>query len=175
MIRVARVLSGAALERSVDDTVFLDHDLRHRRRIVLRGASGTEFLLDLAQAAVLSDGDALILEDGRIVAVKAAAEPLAEIVADDPAALARIAWHIGNRHLPAAISADRLLIRRDHVIEEMVRGLGARVRHVDEPFEPEGGAYAHGQAGGAGGRDHRQEDHDGPSASASHHDEQHRG
>jgi urease accessory protein len=161
MIRVARVSSGAARERSIDDTVFLDHDLRHRRRIVLRGEGGTEFLLDLAEAGVLGDGDTLILEDGRVVAVKAAVEPLAEIVADDPAALARIAWHIGNRHLPAAISADRLLIRRDHVIEEMVRGLGAQVRHVDEPFEPEGGAYVRAHAAGPAGQDHHaHDDHD---------------
>jgi urease accessory protein len=146
MIRVARVLAGAARTQAADDTVRLDHDLRHRRRIALRGERGAEFLLDLPEATVLRDGDALLLEDGRIIAVTAAPEPLAEIAASDAAALARIAWHIGNRHLPAAIFADRLLIRRDHVIEEMVRGLGARVRQVDEPFEPEGGAYPHGHA-----------------------------
>jgi urease accessory protein len=173
MIRVARVLSGAAGASAADDTVVLDHDLRHRRRIALRGEGGTEFLLDLPEATVLRDGDALVLEDGRTVAVRAAPEPLAEIIADDPPALARIAWHIGNRHLPAAISAGRLLIRRDHVIEEMVRGLGATVRHVDAPFEPEGGAYAlghaHHDAGIAGPQeehDSRSHDHDAPSHDA---------
>lgn len=167
MIRVARVLSGAARAQAADDTVLLDHDLRYRRRIALRGTRGTEFLLDLAEATVLRDGDALLLEDGRIIAVSAAAEPLAEIAAGDAAALARIAWHIGNRHLAAAIFADRLLIRRDHVIEEMVRGLGARVRHVDEPFEPEGGAYAHGHAHGSGDDQHDGDhDHGGHAKSA---------
>jgi urease accessory protein len=144
MIRVSRVLPAAARTHPASDTVLLDHDLRHRRRIALRGGAGTEFLLDLPEAAVLRDGDALLLEDGRIIAVKAAPEALTEITLDDPTALARIAWHIGNRHLAASILPGRLLIRRDHVIEEMVRGLGARVRHVEEPFEPEGGAYAHG-------------------------------
>jgi urease accessory protein len=146
MNRVARVLSGAAPATAPDDAVELDHDLRHRRRIALRSEGGIDFLLDLPKAAVLRDGDRLFLEDGRSIAVRAAPEPLAEIRAADAAALARVAWHIGNRHLPAAIAADRLLIRRDHVIEEMVRGLGARVRHVTEPFEPEGGAYGHEHA-----------------------------
>jgi urease accessory protein len=162
MIRVARVLSGAARTQAADDAVLLDHDLRHRRRIALRGDGGAEFLLDLPEATVLRDGDALLLEDGRIIAVRAAPEPLAEIAAGDAAALARIAWHIGNRHLAAAILADRLLIRRDHVIEAMVRGLGGRVRHVDEPFEPEGGAYAHGQGEATGaerGHHHQHQDH----------------
>jgi urease accessory protein len=148
MIRVAEILSGGARLRAADDTVALDHDHRHRRRIALRGEHGLEFLLDLPEAAVLRDGDALLLDDGRTVAVRAAPEPLAEIAVDDPAALARIAWHIGNRHLAASVFADRLLIRRDPVIEAMVRGLGARGRPVDAPFEPEGGAYAggHGHA-----------------------------
>jgi urease accessory protein len=162
MIRVTRVGSGAALTQAADDSVLLDHDLRHRRRIALRGERGTEFLLDLPEATVLRDGDALILADGRVVLVKAAPEPLTEIIAADPAALARIAWHVGNRHLPAAIFTGRLLIRRDHVIEEMVRGLGASVRHVDEPFEPEGGAYPHGQAHANAAGDDHDHHHDAP-------------
>jgi urease accessory protein len=144
MTRVARVLSGTSRPPTRDDAVELDHDLRHRRRIALRSEGGIDFLLDLPEATLLRHGDTLLLEDGRSIEVRAAAEPLAEIRANGAAALARVAWHIGNRHLPAAISADRLLIRRDHVIEEMVQGLGATVRHVSEPFEPEGGAYGHG-------------------------------
>ena len=157
MIRVARLLSAAPPGHVPDDTVQLDHDLRHRRRIGLRSEGGIEFLLDLPEATLLRDGDSLVLEDGRSIAVRAAAEPLAEIRATDAAALTRVAWHIGNRHLPAAISAERLLIRRDHVIEDMVRGLGGRVRHVTEPFEPEGGAYAHGH--GPGANAHRGQGH----------------
>jgi urease accessory protein len=180
MIRVARIESAGARSQAANDTVLLDHDLRHRRRIALRGELGAEFLLDLPEATVLRDGDALVLEDGRMIAVKAAPEPLAEVAAADPAALARIAWHIGNRHLPAAIFADRLLIRRDHVIEEMVRGLGASVRHVDAPFEPEGGAYGHGHAHATGAedghgrhRDHGQQDHTADTGLASDHEHGH--
>src|SRR5437762_6674009 len=105
MSRATRVGSCAALRQPADDAVLLDHDHRHRRRIALRSEHGNEFLLDLPEATVLRDGDTLILEDGRAVTVKAAPEPLAEIVAADPVALARIAWHIGNRHLAAAIFA----------------------------------------------------------------------
>jgi len=155
MNSVVRVLSVAAPATGPDDAVELDHDLRHRRRIALRSEGGIDFLLDLPEAIVLRDGDRLLLEDGRSIAVRAAPEPLAEIRAADAAALTRVAWHIGNRHLPAAIAADRLLILRDHVIEEMVRGLGARVRHVTEPFEPEGGAYGHGHAQPASDHAHR--------------------
>ena len=99
-------------------------------------------MLDLPQATALQNGDGLLLEDGRVVLVKAAPEPLAEIRAAGAAALTRIAWHLGNRHCPAALGADAILIRRDHVIEQMVEGLGATVTHVEAAFEPEGGAYA---------------------------------
>lgn len=161
MIRVSRVLPADHRASAADGIVVLDYDLRRRRRIVLYGEHGDEFLLDLPEATVLRDGDWLVLEDGRTVAVKSAPEPLAEISAGDPVVLARLAWHVGNRHLQAAILPGRLLIHRDHVIEEMVRGLGATVRHVDEPFEPEGGAYSHGHAHtGAGEHDPDRGGHD---------------
>ena len=97
-----------------------------------------------------------MLEDGALVAVEAAAEPLAEVTAE-PAALARLAWHVGNRHTPAEIGDGRLLIQRDHVIEDMLAKLGAAVRHVRAPFRPEGGAYGHGRTHGHhhGGADRR--------------------
>ena len=120
------------------DTVTLAFDDRFRRRIRLTGDHGTEFLLDLAEAAVLRDGDGLKLEDGGVIGVRAAAEDLAEITGEN---LSRVAWHIGNRHLPAEIGAGRILIRDDHVIVDMLIGLGARVRRVRAPFNPEGGAY----------------------------------
>jgi urease accessory protein len=109
----------------------------------MTGENGVEFLLDLAETTTLKDGDGIVLEDGRIVEVRAANEPLAEITARSPAQLVRFAWHLGNRHLPAALSGNRLLIRRDHVIEDMLESLGANVRHVEAPFDPEAGAYAH--------------------------------
>ncbi len=112
----------------------------------MTGEEGLAFLLDLAGATPIRDGDGLELEDGRIVAVEAAAEPLTEITAADPPHLVRLAWHLGNRHLPTQLNGDRLLIRRDHVIEEMLVKLGATVIHVEAPFDPEGGAYGHGHS-----------------------------
>lgn len=125
----------------VRDTVTLDYDDRHRRRRRYTGERGLCFLLDLPEAAVLRDGDGLALEGGGFVLVRAAPEPLVEVTAETPQRLARLAWHLGNRHLPTRIEAGRLLIRDDHVIVEMLRGLGASVRRVSEPFDPEGGAY----------------------------------
>lgn len=130
------------------DTVVLDYDRRTRRRIALTGRKGLAFLLDLAEAPVLRAGDGLKLEDGRIVEVAAAPEALLEITCSDERALARVAWHLGNRHLATEIDARTLHIRADHVIAEMARGLGASVRSVERPFNPEGGAYGHGAVQG---------------------------
>lgn len=143
MIRAEKILPAQTWPHAASDRVVLDFDHRHRRRIAMTGEQGAAFLLDLAEAVALRDGDGIVLEDGRIIEVRAADEPLAEITAADLAHLVRLAWHIGNRHLPAALSADRLLIRRDHVIEHMLEGLGATVRHVEAPFDPEAGAYSH--------------------------------
>ena len=126
------------------DTVVLDFDDRHRRRMAMTGTRGLEFLLDLENAVALRGGDALVLEDGRLIEVVAAPEPLIEIRGTDPQHLVRVAWHLGNRHLPTQIMPKGLRIRRDHVIEAMVKGLGARVIEIEAPFDPEGGAYAGG-------------------------------
>ncbi|MEM6664975.1 MAG: urease accessory protein UreE [Pseudomonadota bacterium] len=127
------------------DSVVLSFDDRHRRRMVMTGENGTAFLLDLADATALADGNGLVLEDGRVVAVRAAAEPLLEITCRDQAHLVRVAWHLGNRHLPTQLLDDRLRIRTDHVIADMARGLGADVTEISAPFQPEGGAYGHGR------------------------------
>jgi len=124
----------------------LDFDDRHRRRMAMTGTRGLEFLLDLETAVALRGGDALVLEDGRVVEVVAAPEPLVEIRGADPLHLVRVAWHLGNRHLPTQIMPKGLRIRRDHVIEAMVTGLGARIIEIEAPFDPEGGAYAGGHA-----------------------------
>src|SRR5919199_2508898 len=154
MLRVMNVLaSGAWPSAQAADSVTLDFDDRHRRRLVMTGARGLRFLLDLPEAAVLRDGDGLVLEDGRIVRVEAAPERLAEIRCASAAELARVAWHLGNRHLPTQILGDRLRIREDHVILDMVRRLGAEIQHLDAPFDPEGGAY-HGHSHGHDGHDH---------------------
>lgn len=144
MLRAVSYLAGPEASGPVDDEVTLDFDQRHRRRVSMTGVRGLEFLLDLPHARRLRHGDALILDDGRRVRVKAAPEPLAEIRATSAGELVRIAWHLGNRHLPVMLAPDRICIRRDHVIEEMVQLLGATVAHVEAPFDPEGGAYAGG-------------------------------
>ncbi len=128
---------------SAIDHVALDADERHRRRIALTGEHGTQFLLDLPHAAALRDGDGLVLEDGAIVRVAGKPEPLVEIAAASVHELARLAWHIGNRHTDLQVRGDTLRIRRDHVLEDMLRGLGARLTPIEAPFDPEPGAYGH--------------------------------
>jgi urease accessory protein len=125
------------------DRVVLDADERHRRRITLMGEGGISFLLDLPRATALKDGDGLVLDDGTIVRVAGKPERLVEIAAASPHELARLAWHIGNRHTDVQVIGDKLRIRRDHVLEEMLRGLGARLTPVEAPFDPEQGAYGH--------------------------------
>jgi urease accessory protein len=167
MIRATRVLGQHRWTQAAADSIVLDFDDRHRRRMAMTGTRGLEFLLDLENAVALRGGDALVLEDGRLIEVVAAPEPLIEIRGSDPQHLVRIAWHLGNRHLPTQIMPKGLRIRRDHVIEAMVKGLGARVIEIEAPFDPEGGAYAgggHAHAAeadphGHGGHDHSSHDH----------------
>ena len=122
------------------DRVALDAGDRHRRRIALKGRGGTEFLLDLDEAVALRDGDGIVLDDGAIVLVAGEPEPLLELAAQTPRAFVQLAWHLGNRHTDVQIIGDRLRIRRDHVLEEMARGLGARLAAIEAPFDPETGA-----------------------------------
>jgi urease accessory protein len=132
------------------DEILLDYEDRHRRRIVLRGQGGHEFLVDLREVPDLRDGDGIALNSGGTVLVRAAPEPLMEIHAHDAIHLTRIAWHIGNRHLAAEITGHSLRIRADHVIAAMVEGLGGHVHLVKAPFNPEGGAYGAGRVQGHG-------------------------
>lgn len=146
--RVVDILPSSGWSKAPIDTVVLDYEDRFRRRIVLRGKSGTRFMLELSEPTLLKDGDGLKLDNDAIVAVEAAAEDLAEITCDGDAALIRVAWHLGNRHLPTQIMAGKLRIRQDHVIIDMVEKLGANVRLVKASFQPEGGAYGHGSVQG---------------------------
>ena len=160
MIRATKIHPQHSwIETTAADTVVLDFDDRHRRRVAMTGTRGLEFLLDLEDAIALRGGDALVLEDGRLIEVVAAPEPLIEIRGSDPHHLVRVAWHLGNRHLPTQIVGKGLRIRRDHVIEEMVKGLGARVIEIEAPFDPEGGAYAGGGHAAHAAPDHRNHDH----------------
>ena len=125
-------------------TVTLTFHDRHRRRIRLVTDKGEAFILDLPQTARLVEGDGLRLAEGGWIRVCSADEPLLEIACETPAQLARIAWHLGNRHLPVQIVGDRIRLRDDHVIAAMVEGLGVAPRRLKAPFEPEGGAYGLG-------------------------------
>jgi urease accessory protein len=171
MIRATQVRSAHRWTEAPADTIVLDFDDRHRRRMAMTGTRGLEFLLDLENAVALRGGDALVLDDGRLIEVVAAPEPLLEIRGSDPQHLVRVAWHLGNRHLPTQIMDKGLRIRRDHVIEAMVKGLGARVIEIEAPFDPEGGAYAgsgHSHAAEAEPHGHAAHDH---SSHDHHHDE----
>ena len=181
MIRATQVREQHRWAEPPADTIVLDFDDRHRRRMAMTGTRGLEFLLDLENAVALRGGDALVLDDGRLVEVVAAPEPLTEIRCNDPQHLVRVAWHLGNRHLPTQIMAKGLRIRRDHVIEAMVKGLGARVIEIEAPFDPEGGAYAaafhaHGEASShahAEASAHAHASHDHAAHDHGHHDHGH--
>jgi urease accessory protein len=144
MLRATTVIRKAAVKpERVADTVTLDHEGRSRRRIALKGEGGLDFLLDLDRPAALNDGDAVKLEDGRLVQVRAAPQRLVEVRAENPLRLMRAAWHIGNRHVPTELAADAIYIEDDHVLVEMARGQGCSVSPVTRPFQPERGAYEH--------------------------------
>ncbi len=143
--------SGATAGKAV-----LAHDERHLRRRAIELAEGGKVLVDLPEPVTLADGDRLVLEDGRQIEIGAAPEELHDIRARDAVHLAELAWHIGNRHLAAAIETGRILILRDHVIKAMLEGLGATVTDVVGPFTPVRGAYSgHGHS-----HDHDPHDHD---------------
>ena len=125
------------------DRVVLDAGDRNRRRIVMRGEKGTEFLLDVAKPVSLRDGDGLVLDDGSIILVSGEKEQLIEISADSALDAVRLAWHLGNRHTDVQIVGDKIRIRRDHVLEDMLRGLGAKLIPLEAPFDPEPASPSH--------------------------------
>ena len=124
------------------DRVVLDASERQRRRLVLTAERGTTLLLDLPHATTLKDGDGLVLDDGAVVRVIGKPEPLHEIAAANAVELARLAWHLGNRHTDVQLIGGRLRIRRDHVLAAMLERLGAQVTAIEAPFDPESGAYS---------------------------------
>ena len=127
---------------AADDVITLDETARHRRRVAMISDGGIAFLLDLPEARLLRHGEGLVLDDGRVIEVRAAPEPLYTVTATDADHLLRLAWHLGNRHCPAEIHVERILIRRDHTLAAMLVGLGARIEDIEAPFDPEAGAYS---------------------------------
>jgi urease accessory protein len=145
MHRVTSIKSaGQWPAASATDRVVLDASDRNRRRIVMTGERGTQFLLDFAAPVTLRDGDGLVLDDGAIVLVHGAPEKLIEVSAGSALDTVRLAWHLGNRHTDVQIVGDKIRIRRDHVLEDMLRGLGAHLTPLDAAFDPEPAAPSHG-------------------------------
>ena len=154
MRRATKVLARGEWQESVA-TVSLTYDDRYRRRTLLTDTAGGDVLLDLEKPRVLQHGEGLVLDGGGVIAVVAADEPVADIHTHSVAETARIAWHIGNRHIPVQVLKDGgLRIRDDHVLVEMIEGLGAHVHRAMAPFSPEGGAYSDEAKG------HPRHDHD---------------
>ncbi len=153
--------SPAVADAAASVAVTLNYDQRRRSRQRLRLDTGEEVALHVPRGTVLRDGDRLRAEDGTIVAVRAAPEPLSSAETDDPLLLARAAYHLGNRHVPLQIAPGQLRYQHDHVLDELARGLGLEVQAALAPFQPEGGGYGHGARGAAGhGHDHAPHDHD---------------
>jgi len=170
MARVVKIVApGAAAGKPTIDTVILTPEQRRAPRGSVTGVKGTRVDFDLAEPVALRMGDLLLLDDGNLVEVVAEPEPLIEARAQDLTALARLAWHLGDRHVPVQLFPNRLRVRRDPAIEALLARLGAKTVAIEAPFDPEGGAYAAGAQGHhrAHGHDHHDHDHH------DHHDHDH--
>lgn len=171
MQRATSVLAAADRQgRAIVDTVILDYTQRSARKIAITGVKGGAFEIDLHEPRRLRTDDLLLLEDGRLVEVVAAPEPLIEARAADLAALARLAWHLGDRHVPVQVLNNRVRARGDPAVETLLKSLGAKVTLIEAPFEPEGGAY---EASHAHGHDHAHDHGHGHHHGHSHHHHDH--
>lgn len=168
MIRANFISAKGAWQAKPADSILLEFQARQAQHGVMKTTNGLEFLVDLPQTVMLRGGDALVLEDGRLIEIVAAAEQLSEIRVGEPRDLARLTYHLGNLHVPVQILANRLRIREDHRLEELGRALGGKIAHIEAPFDPEGGAYSgpaveeghvHGPDCGHDHHDHAGHDH----------------
>jgi urease accessory protein len=190
MIRATSLVRRPAVKAErVVDTLALDHASRQGRGGALKGEGGLEFLLDLERGSAIEDGDAVKLEDGRLVQIKAMPEKLIEITTDNPSRLMKVALHLGNLHVQTEITADALYVAYDPGLIELARGLGATATPVDRPFRPERGAYeghvhgpdcghshAHGHDDAHSHHDHHGHAHEhGQKHDHAHHDHAHHG
>ena len=163
MPRAFAVLAAShRLDRPVVDTVILDYAQRSAQKVMVTGIKGCSVTIDMDEPVRLRTDDLLLLDDGTLVEVVAAPEPLIEARLAEVAALARLAWHLGDRHVPVQVLANRIRAQRDPAIETLLKSLGAKLTTIEAPFEPEGGAHAssHAQA----------HDHDHDHAHGHHHD-----
>ena len=162
MPRATSVIAAADRhDRPLVDTVILDYAHRSTQKITVTGVKGGAIEIDLHQPARLRTDDLLLLEDGSLVEVVAAPEPLIEARATDVAALSRLAWHLGDRHILLQVLPSRIRARRDDAIEALLKSFGAKTTAIEAPFEPEGGAYAssHGHSHAHPGHGHHNHDH----------------
>ncbi len=142
MPRIVKVLAAERADGiTIVDTVVLNLEERRLQRGAFVGASGTRYDIELVEPVLLRMGDVLLTEEGRLVEVVAEAEPLIEVRSRDIDELARLAWHLGDRHVPVEVFMHRLRLRRDPAIERMLAALGVKVVAIEAPFNPEGGAY----------------------------------
>jgi urease accessory protein len=169
MHRVVRVVAAAPDESRVIDSVILTPEQRRAPRGSVTGVKGTQLTFDLAEQVALRAGDLLQLDDDNLIEVVAEPEPLIEARVKDLTALARLAWHLGDRHVPVQLFANRLRVRREPAIEALLARLGAKVVAIEAPFDPEGGAYAPVHEHHHHGHDHRH-DHDHHRHDHDHHD-----
>jgi urease accessory protein len=139
--------------------LILPFDLRIRSRLRTHLASGEEAVLRTERGAILRGSECLKSEDGRVVRIVAAPENVMHVACADQFELTRAAYHLGNRHVPVQIGDGYLRIAADHVLCDMLLGLGAKVQELEAPFEPESGAYGGGHQhhgdGGHGGKIHQ--------------------
>jgi urease accessory protein len=160
MARVVKIVAAAAGDsKPVSDTVILTPGQRRAPRGSVTGVKGTRVEFDLVEPVALRMGDLLLLDDGNLVEVVAEPEPLIEARAKDLTALARLAWHLGDRHVAVQLFPNRLRVRRDPAIEALLARLGAKIVAIEAPFDPEGGAYV-ASAHGHHHHDHDHHDHD---------------
>jgi urease accessory protein len=166
MPRATRVLSAAErTDAEIIDTLILPFAQRQAQKGFVFGIKGTCVELDLAEPVRLRTDDALVLEGGGLVEIVAEPEPLIEARAGDLPGLARLAWHLGDRHVPVQVLERRLRLKRDPAIEALLTSLGAKLVEIEAPFEPEGGAYAV-----PGGEQHVRDHHHGHHPHHHHHD-----
>ena len=156
-------------DRPVVDTAILDYAQRSAQKITVTGVKGGVVKIDMDEPVRLRTDDLLVLDDGSLVEVVAAAEPLIEARAADVAGLARLAWHLGDRHVPVQVLANRIRAQRDPAIENLLKSLGAKLTIIEAPFEPEGGAYESSHAHHDHAHDHEHDHHHGHSHGHKHH------
>lgn len=155
MLRAVAILrAGQQRAGETVDTLLLDYEQRRAPHGRFSGLKGSSVEIAIANAASVATDDCLVLDDGRLIEIVARPEPLLEVRASDAASMARLAWHLGDRHIPAQLHERRLRVRRDPAVEKMLLGLGASVLAIEAPFEPEGGAYSHGHDHQHGAHDH---------------------